>query len=198
MYLPYLQTTAYLDGPESRYTYLTVVMRTHGDPATLASSARRTVASLDRGASVSDVTTMEAAIGRALARPRFQLTLLGVFGGVALLLAAAGIFSVMSYAVSRRTREIGLRLTLGAQRGDVLRMILRQALARVAIGAVAGLAGAILLTRLMSRLLYGVGPGDPLTFAFASAVLIGVALLASCVPAWRASRIDPIGALRLE
>ncbi|HSC26631.1 MAG TPA: FtsX-like permease family protein, partial [Vicinamibacterales bacterium] len=197
-YLPYLQTTTYLDGPESRYTYLTIVVRSGGNLAILAASARAAVSSLDRGVSVSDVTTMEAAIGRALARPRFQLTLMGLFAGVALLLAAAGIYGVVSYGVSTRTPEIGLRLTLGAQRGDVLRMILRQALARVAIGAAAGLAGAVVLTRLMSNLLYGVRPGDPITFAAVSCALIGVALLASYLPAWRASRIDPVGALRAE
>jgi predicted permease len=198
MYLPYLQTPAYLDGPESRATYLTIVLKASGDPASLATMAPSTVTSLDRGASVSNVTTMEAVVNRALARPRFELTLLGFFAGVALLLAAAGTYSVMAYAVSRRTQEIGLRLTLGAERGDVLRMILRQATIRIAIGATAGLIGAILLTRLMSRLLYAVQPGDPVTFAGATAFLIGVAFLASFVPAWRASRIDPIGALRQE
>jgi ABC-type antimicrobial peptide transport system permease subunit len=141
---------------------------------------------------------MEAVVNRALARPRFELTLLGFFAGVALLLAAAGTCSVMAYAVSRRTQEIGLRLALGAGRGDVLRMILRQATVRIAIGATAGLAGAILLTRLMSRLLYAVQPGDPATFAAATAFLLGVAFVASIVPAWRASRINPIGALRQE
>jgi ABC-type antimicrobial peptide transport system permease subunit len=141
---------------------------------------------------------MEAVVDRALARPRFELTLLGFFAGVALILAAAGIYSVMAYAVSRRYQEIGLRLTLGAERGDVLRMILRQAAVRIVIGTTAGLIGASLLTRLMSRLLYAVEPTDPATFAGATAVLIGVALLASLVPAWRASRINPVGALRQE
>jgi putative ABC transport system permease protein len=198
IYVPYLQTPAYLDSAESRYTYLTIVLRTGGEPASLVSSVRSAVTSLDRSVSVSDVTTMEAAIGRALARPRFELVLLAVFAGVALLLAVAGIYSVMSYAVSRRTQEIGLRLTLGAERSTVLRMILRQAFTRVAAGAAAGLAGAILLTRLMSRLLYGVRPDDAITFGVVTVVLFGVALLASCVPAWRASRIEPVGALRHE
>lgn len=196
IYLPYLQTIPYLDNPESRYTYLTVVIKARGEPASLAAPLRNTVATLDRGASVSDITTMEDAIARALAGPRFQLTLLGLFAGVALLLAAAGIYSVMSYAVSRRTREIGVRLALGAQRSDVLRMVLRQVLMHVAFGTVAGLMGASLLTRLMSSLLYEVQPGDPVTFALVSGILAGVALLAGYVPARRASRIDPLGALR--
>jgi len=198
MYLPYLQTSAYLEEPESRFTYLTVVLRASGDPANLTAIARSAVASLDRGASVADVTTMEAVVDRALARPRFELTLLGFFAGVALLLATAGTYAMMAYAVSRRTQEIALRLTLGAQRGDVVRIILRQAAVRITIGVAAGLTGAILLTRLMSRLLYVVRPGDPATFAAATAFLISVALLASFVPAWRASRLNPVEALRQE
>jgi putative ABC transport system permease protein len=117
---------------------------------------------------------------------------------VALLLAAAGIYSVMSYAISRRTQEIGLRLTLGAQRGDVLRLVLGQAMIRVAIGSAIGLGGALALTRLMSNLLYGVQPTDPITFGVVSLVLIGAALVASYIPARRASRIDPMVALRQE
>jgi predicted permease len=198
MYLPYLQTSAYLEGLESRYTYLTIVLKANSDPAHLAAAARSAVDSLDRGISVDHLTTMEAVVDRALARPRFELTLLGFFAGVALLLATAGTYAMMSTAVSRRAREIGLRLTLGAQRGDVLRIILRQATVWITIGAVAGLTGAIVLTRLMSRLLYVVQPGDPATFAGATAVLIGVAFLASFVPAWRASRLNPVGALRQD
>lgn len=199
LYLPYLQTADYLAGPESRYTYLTVVLRGRGEGVgTLMASARAAVLSLDRGASVSDVTTMEAVVGRALARPRFQLTLLALFAGVALLLAAVGVYGIVSYAVARRTREIGLRLALGAARGQVRRMVLAQSLRRVAIGAVVGLVGALGLTQLMSNLLHGVRPGDPATFVAVTALLGAVALLASYIPAWRASRIDPIGALREE
>lgn len=197
VYRPYLQSDDYLAGPESRYTYLTVVVRGRGEGvAALAPPARAVVLSLDPGASVSDVTTMEAAVGRALARPRFHLTLLGLFAAVALLLAAAGIYGVMSNAVARRTQEIGLRLALGAPRGHVRRMVLVESLRRVTLGAAAGLAGALVLTRLMSSLLHGVHPGDPATFVAVSALLGAVALAASSVPAWRASRIDPLTALR--
>ncbi len=198
VYLPYLQTRPYLDSLGQPRTYLTLVMRTSGDPAALINSARSTVWSIDRSVSLADVITMEDAVNGALARPRFQFVLLGLFAGIALLLAAVGIYSVMSYTVSRRTQEIGLRLTLGAQRIDVLRLVLGQAMTRVSIGAIVGLGGALLLTRLMANLLYGVRPGDPLTFAVVSIVLIGVALLASYVPARRASRIDPIVALRQD
>jgi predicted permease len=198
LYFPYLQTPSYLGGSESRNSYLTLVIRTTGDPAALAPSARSSIWSIDSAVAISDVITMEAAIGTALARPRFQFMLLGLFAMVALLLAAAGIYSVMSYAISRRTQEIGLRLTLGAQRGDVLRLVLGQAMIRVAIGSAIGLGGALALTRLMSNLLYGVQPTDPITFGVVSLVLIGAALVASYIPARRASRIDPMVALRQE
>jgi putative ABC transport system permease protein len=199
VYLPYLQTAEYLSGPESRYTYLTLVVRGRGNRVdALLAPARAAVRSLDPGASVSDVTTMDDAVGRALARPRFQLTLLGLFAGLALMLAAAGIYGVLSYAVAGRTRELGLRLALGAPRGQVRRMVLVQSLYRVALGVIVGLAGAAALTRLMASLLFGVRPGDPATFAAVTALLVGVALLASYVPAWRASRIDPMGVLREE
>ena len=198
-YLPYLQADDYLAGPESRHTYLTLVMRGRsGSGRALEAPARAAVQSLEKSASVSDVTTMEEAIGRALAGPRFQSTLLGVFAAVALMLAAAGVYGVLTHAMARRTREIGLRLALGAQRGQVRRMVITQSLRRVALGVLAGLVGAAALTRLMSTLLHGVRPGDPATFAGVTALLVSVALLASYVPAWRASRIDPMGALRDE
>jgi putative ABC transport system permease protein len=198
MYLPYLQQRDYLGGDATRHTYLTTVVRTEGDPAALAAPARDTIASIDRAVAVADVLTMDEAVSEQLSRPRFQLTLLGLFAGVALLLAAAGIYSVMSYAIARRTQEIGLRVTLGAQGRDVVALVLGQAMSRVAIGAAFGLVGSLLLTRLMGNLLYGVRPTDPLTFGVVSLVLIGTALLASYLPARRASRIDPIVALRQE
>ena len=199
VYLPYLQTADYLAGPRPQHTYLTLVVRGgSGDVRALAAPARAAVASLERDASVSDVVAMEDAIARVLARPRFQLTLLAVFAGVALMLAAAGVYGVMSYAVTRRTREIGLRLALGAPPGRVRQMVLVQSLTRVALGVAAGLAAAAMLTRLMSSLLHGVSPGDPATLAAVTALLAAVALVASAIPAWRASRIDPVGALRDE
>ncbi len=198
-YLPYLQARDYLERMEAPYSYMTIVMRGRGDAlGALVAPARAAVLSRDRGAAVSDVMTMDEAVARALARPRFRSTLLALCAGVALMLAAAGIYGVMSYAVARRTREIGLRLALGAPPEQVRRMVLAQSLRRVALGVVVGLAGAIGLTRLMANLLYGVGPGDPVTFAAAVVVLAAVALCASAIPAWRASRIDPIGALREE
>jgi putative ABC transport system permease protein len=167
-----------------------------GSGRALEAPARAAVLALDKGASVSDVTTMEEAIGRALARPRFQSTLLALFAGVALMLAAAGVYGVLTHAMARRTREIGLRLALGARRGQVRRMVVAQSLRRVGLGVLGGFIGAAALTRLMSTLLHGVRPHDPATFAGVTALLVTVALVASYVPAWRASRIDPMGALR--
>jgi len=198
IYLPYLQNERYLDGPEGRHAYLTMVLRTAGDPSAIAAPARAAIWSIDRGVSISDVVTMEDAVGKALARPRFQSALLGAFAALALVLAAGGIYGVMSYAVARRTREIGLRLTLGARRVDVLRLILSQAMRRLAIGGALGLAGAWLSTRALTTMLYGVQPTDALTFAAVPVILTITALAASYVPARRASRVDPMVALRVD
>jgi predicted permease len=198
LYLPFLQSTRYLDGPEGHHAYLTVVVRTSRDPAALAGPARAAIWGLDRGVSIAEVETMEAAVHQALARPRFQSTLLGSFAALALLLAAVGIYGVMSYAVARRTREIGLRLTLGARPVDVLRLVLRQALQRVAIGAGLGLAGAWLLARGLTTLLNGVQPTDPLTFGVVPLVLGAAACVASYLPARRAARVDPMVAMRVD
>ena len=198
VYLPYLQDSRYLDGPEGHHAYLTVVLRTSGDPAALAQTVRHAIWAVHPGVSISETTTLAAAVDRALARPRFQSALLGAFATLALVLSAAGIYGVMSYAVSRRTREIGLRLTLGAARGDVLRLILGQALRRLAIGGALGLAGAWLSMRALTTLLYGVQPTDPLTFAAVPVLLTLTALAASYVPARRASRVDPMVAMRVD
>jgi predicted permease len=198
IYLPYLQTESYLDGPQGHHAYLTILLRTGGDPAALATAARQAIWSVHPGVSISETTTMSAAVDRALARPRFQSALLAAFAALALVLAAAGIYGVMSYAVARRTREIGLRLTLGARRGDVLRLILSQALRRLVVAAVLGLAGAWLAAQGLTALLYGVQPTDPLTFAVVPAVLTVTALAASYVPARRAARVDPMVAMRVD
>ena len=198
IYLPYLQSASYLEGTEGHHAYLTIVLRTNGDPSALAGAARQAIWAIDPGVSISETTTLSAAVDRALARPRFQSALLGAFAALALVLSAAGIYGVMSYAVARRTREIGLRLTLGARRADVLRLILSQALRRLAIGGALGLAGAWLSTRALTTMLYGVQPTDPLTFAAVPAILALTALAASYLPARRASRVDPMVALRLD
>jgi predicted permease len=198
VYLPYLQSADYLESAQGHHAYLTLLVRTSGDPEALARPARQAIWSVHRGVSISAMTTLSAAVDRALARPRFQSALLAAFAALALVLAAAGIYGVMSYAVSRRTREIGLRLTLGARRGDVLRLILSQALRRLAVGGALGLAGAWLSTRALTALLYGVQPTDPLTFGAVPAVLAVTALAASYLPARRAARVDPMVAMRVD
>jgi predicted permease len=198
MYLPYLQNREYLEGSASRFSYLTLAVRSTGDPAMLTSAIERNIGALDKNVTVSQVQTMEQAVTDATAEPRFYMLLLGAFAGVALILAAVGIYGVMSYSVSRRTHEIGLRMALGAKTGDVIRLMTRQGLLLALYGAIVGLAGALGLARLMSSLLYGVQPDDPLTLVGVLLILIAVGLIATYLPARRATKVDPMVALRYE
>jgi putative ABC transport system permease protein len=164
----------------------------------LAPIIRSTVRSLDKNVVLSEVQTMDQVVAEATAEPRFYVLLLGIFAAVALVLAAVGIYGVMSYSVSRRTQEIGIRIALGAQGSDVIRLVVRQGLFLVLIGVSAGLISALAVTRLMAGLLYGIQASDPITFVAVSLVLSGVALMASYIPARRATKIDPMVALRYE
>jgi predicted permease len=200
IYLAALQNPDFLGergtGIAAHMTYITLVVRSDGNPADLASAVKQTVWAFDRNLAISDVFTMKRVIADANAQPRFEMLLLGLFGAVALLLAAVGIYGVMSYSVSRRTREIGIRIALGANRADVLRMIGLQAIGQALAGMAAGVAGAVLLSKLMARMLYGVQPTDPATFGGVALVLGLATLLATFVPARRATRIEPMVALR--
>ena len=153
---------------------------------------------MDRAVLVAEVQTMEDVVAGATARPRFTLVLLGTFAVVALLLAAVGIYGVIGYAVSRRTQEIGVRMALGATRANVAGLIVGEGMRIVAIGVAAGLLGAVALTRLMAAMLYGVRATDPLTYVGVAVLLAVVALVASYVPARRATRIDPLVAMRSD
>jgi putative ABC transport system permease protein len=190
MYLPYQQAEFF----EPR----ALIIRTNFDPLSLAATVRQTVWDIDKDQPVSDISSMEEIVSESVARQRFSVLLLGVFAGLALVLAAVGIYGVMSYSVAQRTREIGIRMALGAQRGDVLKMTIGHGLRLVLTGVAIGLAGAFVLTRVMSTLLFGVSPTDPLTFISISIVLVSVAVLASYVPAVRATRVDPMFALRYQ
>jgi len=176
-----------------------VAIRTEpGDPLVLLANAQKAVWSVDRNVPLGQPRTMRDFVDRSLQQRRFAVVLLAIFAGVALLLASVGLYGVISYSVAQRTRELGIRLALGAQRRDVLRLVVQEGMRFVALGIGAGLAGAFALTRLMKSLLYGVGAADPPTFAALTAVLGGVALIACLIPAFRATQVNPIEALRHE
>jgi putative ABC transport system permease protein len=176
-----------------------VVIRTAGsDLAGLQTSLRNIVHEFDKDLFVPTLEPLEKRIGVTLAQPRFNMMLLGTFAGVAMILAAIGIYGVIAYSVAQRTKEIGIRMALGAQRTDILRMILRQGLPIVGGGLAVGVAAALALTRLMSSLLYGVTAHDLSIYAIVLAVLSGAALLATLFPARRAMNVDPMVALRYE
>jgi putative ABC transport system permease protein len=175
-----------------------LVVRSATGPAQIAAAARGQFRALDPNLPLFTIRTLEEAIALNLARQRFAVALLSAFATVGLLLAAVGVYSVMAYSVSRRTREMGVRMALGAQSSDVLRMILLEGFKLTAIGAAIGLPGAMAITRLMKNLLYGVSASDPPTFAGVSLLLAVVALLACWLPARRAAKTDPMGALRGE
>jgi putative ABC transport system permease protein len=177
---------------------MTVVLKTSVPPASLADAVRSEVYAVDSSLPVSNVNTLDAILAKSISQQRFYMLLLSIFAAVALALAAVGIFGVLSYAVSQRTREIGIRMALGAQGSTVIRLVVRQALLLVGSGVAAGLAFGLLLSQTMTKMLFAIAPTDPATYVTVSAVLAVVALLASYVPARRATRVDPIVALRSE
>jgi putative ABC transport system permease protein len=164
----------------------------------LASSLRQVVAQVDKDQAVFDIMPVEQRLSEWLGYQRFYMQLFGIFAALAVFLAVVGIYGVMSYSVARRTHEIGVRVAIGASRGSVLFLVLRQALKLTLAGVAIGIVAAIGLTRLIANRLYGVKAVDPLTFTIVSLVLIGVGLFASYIPARRATRIDPVVALRYE
>ena len=177
---------------------LYVAVRTGGDPPTLINPLRAAIAPIVPGVPLFDVRTMEQRIGAALQTARFNTLLLGIFASVALILAMIGVFGVINYSVAQRTHEIGIRMALGAQRRDVFRLIVGEGLALTLVGVGLGSAGAFALTRLITGLLYGVSPTDPTTFIAVAISLSAVALLACYIPARRATKVDPLVALRYE
>jgi putative ABC transport system permease protein len=174
------------------------VVRTTTDPRALTTAVRKEISAIDKDIPVFNVKTMKGVLYESVARERFTVLLLTIFAGVALILSAVGIYGVMSYAVTERTHEIGIRMALGANTSDVLKLVVRQGIRLALAGVVVGVAGAFALTRLMANLLFGVGATDPLTFTVISLLLTFVALLACWLPARRAAKVDPMVALRYE
>ena len=174
------------------------LLRTSVEPGTLAAAVRREVQALDPEQPVTGIATQEQLLAEAVSLPRFRTMLLSLVSGLALVLASVGVYGVMSYTVARRRQEIGIRMALGAGRADVVRMIVKGGLKLAALGVTAGLVGAYAATRLLKGLLFGIEATDPQTYVATAVILVLVALLACCVPALRAARVDPISALRYE
>ncbi len=191
VYLSFLQ-------PGPQWSWLALMIRTQGEPAELAGTMRDFARSVDRDVPIAEVRTFDEILSASLAEPRVYTLLLAVFAALALTLATIGLYGVVSYTVAQRTPEMGVRLALGAERGDVVRLVLRQGLGLALTGTAIGLAGALAAMRLITRLIPEAQPGDPLTLAAVCALLIGVALVATYVPARRASRVDPTVALRFD
>jgi putative ABC transport system permease protein len=189
MYVPFAQAP---------FWGVVVATRSKLSLAAFAEAIRRDASAIDKDLPVTDVAAMPDAVSVSMAQPRFQTLLLGLFGALALILAAVGIYGVISYSVIQRTHEIGIRMSLGAQPAQVLRLVMGQGVKLALTGILIGSAAALALTRLMRNLLYEVSPADPLTFACIAALLVGVALAACYIPARRAMRVDPMTALRYE
>jgi putative ABC transport system permease protein len=193
MYLPYRQADALLP-----VFQMSVVLRTAADPLTQASALRSALAEIDSNQPLVKVRSMEENMSASVAQPRFRTWLIGIFAALALLLAAVGVYGVMSYTVTQRTSEIGIRVTLGAQSTDVFRSIVAEGARIALLGVGAGLIAALALTRLLRTFLYGVSASDPVTFMGVALLLALISLAACYFPARRATRVDPIVALRYE
>jgi putative ABC transport system permease protein len=188
----------YLPFQQASMRFMTLVVKTQAEPLEMVGAVRSQVMAVDGDLPVYRVMSLEQIVSESVAQPRFNMVLLASFSFLALVLAAIGIYGVMSYAVSQRTHEIGIRMAMGARTGDVMKMVVRQGVGLTLAGLGVGLAAAWALTRVLSGFLFGVTPTDPLTFIGVSLVLAVVAFLATYLPARRATRVDPLNALRYE
>jgi putative ABC transport system permease protein len=192
LYVPYAQERRGFVTPRD------LVVRTKGDATSVAGAVRQAIWSVDKDQPVSNVRTMDQVFAAAISKERFQALLLGLFAALALVLACVGLYGVISYSVAQRTHEIGVRVALGAQPVDVLRLMIRQGMTLTLVGLIVGIAAGSVATRVLSDMLYGVSTTDPLTFVGVPAFLLLVAFVACYIPARRATRIDPLVALRYE
>ncbi len=193
-----VEPMAFWPHAELVYPAMTITIRTRGDSASISTAARNVIRQLDPEQPIGQVATMESLMAKSVARARFNSTLLAIFSLVALVMAAVGIYGVMSYSVLQRTHEIGVRMALGAQRADVLKLILKQGVVLATTGVLVGLAGSFGLTRIISTLLFEVAATDKTTFAAVASGLFAITFLASYLPAWRATKVNPLDALRYE
>jgi putative ABC transport system permease protein len=198
MYIPLSQLKDSFMSLNNAIVPMTWVVKTSVEPLSLSAAVRKKVLEADGGLAIAHVRSVDQVVSEATARQDFNMTLLSVFAGIALLLAAIGVYGMLSYSVQQRAQEIGIRMALGAQGGDVLRMIVRQGMLLTGLGVAIGLAGAFGLSRLLTALLFGVKPYDPVTFVLVPVVLLGVAFIACWIPARRGTRVDPLLALRYE
>ena len=192
------QPEVYLPFQQNPGTTITLITRTVSDPRSLVASVRREVSALDRDLPVSNIKFMSEIVAGSVAQPRIYALLLGIFAGLALVLAAIGIYGVISYSVTQRTPEIGIRMALGAQTKNVMALIINQGIALAVVGIFLGLIVSLALTRVLASQLYGISSTDPVTFAAISVLLIFVAVTACCIPALRATKVDPMMAVRYE
>jgi putative ABC transport system permease protein len=192
MYFPYQQ------GIEPFYTPRDLVVRTTVEPLSLVSAVTTAIHQIDPDQPVSNVRTLEQVVSEETSSRELSMTLLTIFAGLALLLATLGIYGVLAYFVVQHTQEIGVRMALGAQRRDIVTMVLKRGMSLVLLGVVIGVAGAFALTRLMSSMVYGVNVSDPLTYTLIGLLLVSVAVVACLVPAGKATRVDPLTALTYE
>ena len=198
IYVPLWQTGDLLRSNHPWMAYISIVVRTDTDAASLTNAVRNAVWNIDRNLPISHVETLEHAIGNATWQWRFNLLLIGIFAGVAMTLAVVGIYGVMAYEVAQRTHEIGIRMALGAGRAGIVKLVFGQSLLVVVAGVVVGIGAALALARLMTSLLFGVKPVDPVTFGAVAVIVLVVAAMASLIPARRATTVDPVVALRWE
>jgi ABC-type antimicrobial peptide transport system permease subunit len=193
MYTPYADTRADWAGGD-----MSLVVKTAVPEASIVPQVRQAVKDVARDAALTNIRSMEEVIDQSLSKRKLTLALFGIFAAVALALAVSGLYGVIYYLVTQRTREIGIRVALGADKARVVRLVMSQGLTLVVGGVIVGLGGAFLVSRLLGNVLYGVGTHDPVTFVTVPVVLAAIAMLATVVPAWRAARVDPVIALRAE